>query len=131
MEESAAQRTLVFDPVWLILKRPRPNLSPPQFLAPGRLTVTDQGAEFGPSAARLSWPSALSDARLTMDHIVGASRRRYGWGLLPRLVAISYESPEGAAVAYFNDGAWRGWRSLLTGSNRRMASAIRRHLGLP
>jgi hypothetical protein len=52
----------------------------------------------------------------------------YGWGLVPRFVAIAAESV--TAVAYFNDAELSGWRPLLTKSNARMASAIRSHPGI-
>jgi hypothetical protein len=84
---------------------------------------------FEPSKARLYWPSAgMPNKHLTMDRIVGVRRKRYGWGVVPRLVEITYESTEGTSVAYFNDGAWNGARPLLTGSNRRIVRAIRQHL---
>jgi len=121
--------TLTFDPAWLILKRPRPNFDPPSFISPGVLSVDGDRATFGPSKARLSWPSAAApDTSLTMDRIVSVRRKRYGWGVAPRFVEITYETREGTAVAYFNDGAWKGWRPLLTGSNRRMVNAIRQDL---
>jgi hypothetical protein len=65
-----------------------------------------------------------------MHRIVGVSRKRYGWGLVPRFVAITYETATGEAVAYFNDGEWKGWRPLLTGSNRRIVDAIREATGV-
>jgi hypothetical protein len=123
---------ITFDPVWLILKRPRPNLDPQSFLAPGVLSIERQRATFGPSEARLLWPtSRASDTKLTMDRIVGVRRKRYGWGVVPRLVAIQYETDEGIRSAYFNDGEWHGWRPLLTGSNMRMLRDIRRKQGSP
>jgi hypothetical protein len=122
-------RALRFDSVWLLLKRPRPNIDPSSFMAPGALSIDGQRATFEPSEARLSWPSDQApNKHLTMDRVVGVRRKRYGWGVVPRLVEVTYESPHGNAVAYFNDGAWKGWRPLLSGSNRRMVEAIREHL---
>jgi hypothetical protein len=132
VEDSTASRGLAlrFDPVWLILKRPRPNFDPPSFMAPGALSVDGQRATFGPSGARLYSASAeRPNTHLTMDRVVGVRRKRYGWGVVPRLVEITYESTDVAAIAYFNDGTWKGWRPLLTGSNRRIVKAIRQHLG--
>jgi hypothetical protein len=120
---------LAFDPVWLILKRVRPNLDPPSFMAPGVLSVDGHRATFGPSESRLYWPSARApETSLTMDRIVGVRRKCYGWGVVPRFVEITYETRDGTEVAYFNDGAWKGWRPLVTGSNRRMVNAIRHQL---
>jgi hypothetical protein len=121
---------LTFDPVWLILERPRPNLNAARFLAPGKLVIDGHRAEFSPSDARLV--SATSpQVRLTCDHIVDVRLERHGWGLVPRYVAVTYEKPEGGEdVAYFNDAEWNGWRPLLTRSNARMAIAIRSHLGI-
>jgi hypothetical protein len=133
MAQSNASRdgSLTLDPVWLILRRPRPNFDPPDFFAPGQLTVQGEGGSFGPSDATLSWPgSSKSDKHLNMDRIIGVRRKRYGWGVVPRLIEITYEVPQGSDVAYFNDGAWKGWRPLVTGSNRRIVSAIRQYLGL-
>src|SRR4051794_36203593 len=125
------RQLLVFDPVWLILERPRPNLNPPRFFAPGKLTIGDDRVDFSPSAATLVWPAAQpADVHLTLDHVVDVSRHRYSWGLVPRFIAVKYETVDGIAVAYFNDGSWHGWRPLLTGSNRRMAGAIRDRLGI-
>jgi hypothetical protein len=127
----SAETPNVFDPVWLVLERPRPNLNPPKFFATGRLTIDDNQVEFGPSAARLNWPfGPPQQAHLSLSRIVDVSRQRYGWGLFPRFVAITYESSDGTKTAYFNDAAWKGWRPLLTGSNRRMATQIRERLGL-
>jgi hypothetical protein len=129
--EDPSARTLSFDPVWLILRRPRPNLDPPRFLAPGELSIRGHSAEFGPSEATLVWPTARrSDVRLDMDRIVGVRRKRYGWGAAPRFVEISYETADGIVVAYFNDGAWHGWRPMLTGSNRRIVNQIRQCVGI-
>ena len=132
MADEGASRAdeLTFDPVWLILERPRPNLNAARFLAPGKLVIDRHMAEFSPSEARLV--SAVSpQVHLTCDHIVDVHLQRYGWGLAPSYVAITYEEPEGGeAMAYFNDAEWKGWRPLLTRSNARMASAIRNHLGI-
>lgn len=133
MAQSVASKDgpLTFDPVWLVLRRPRPNFNPPAYFAPGQLTVDGEGGSFGPSGAALSWSvSSKSDKYLKMDRIVGVCRKRYGWGVVPRLIEITYEVPQGSDVAYFNDGAWKGWRPLISGSNRRMVSAIRQYLGL-
>jgi hypothetical protein len=129
--EDAVPKVISFDPVWLILRRVRPNLDPPSFFAPGRLVVEGDHATFGPSGATLAWPSARpGNVRLAMDRIVDVRRKHYGWGIVPRFVEVSYEKNGGTAVAYFNDGAWKGWRPLVTGSNRRMVNAIRTHLGI-
>jgi hypothetical protein len=121
---------LTFEPVWLILERPRPNFSAGRFFAPGKLVINDHRAEFSPSDARLvSAPSP--QVHLTCDNITDVHLERYGRGLVPRFVALTYENPEGGnAVAYFNDAQWKGWRPLLTKSNARMASAIRSRLGI-
>jgi hypothetical protein len=66
----------------------------------------------------------------TFGHVVNVGRNRYGWGSVPRFVAITYEGYDGRATAYFYDAGWLGWRPLLTGSNRRMAHAIKLYLGL-
>ena len=122
---------LAFDPVWLVLKRPRPNADPSSFFAPGKLTFDGRNAAFSPSSAKLSFPFSQTRAmNLTLGTIVAVDRERYGWGLVPRLVAIRHESDAGTIVTYFNDSGWRGWRPLLTGSNRRMVRAIQQHLGL-
>jgi len=128
-DESLGGEPLVFDPVWLIRERPRPNLNPPRFLAPGRLVIARHRGEFGPSSATLVWRPARNDIHLRMDDIVGVSRQRYGWGLFPRFVAIRYRTSHGEAVAYFNDGGWKGWRPLLTRSNQRMMDAIQERVG--
>jgi hypothetical protein len=65
-----------------------------------------------------------------MDRIAGVRRKRYGWGAVPRLVEIKYETADGVKTAYFNDGDWHGWRSFLTGSNGRMVRDIRRYVGI-
>lgn len=128
--DALSAEVLTFDPVWLILERPRPNLNAGRFFAPGKLVIQRHGAEFSPSDARLvSAPSP--QVHLTCDHISDVHLERYGRGLVPRFVALTYENPEGDySVAYFNDAQWKGWRPLLTKSNARIASAIRSHLGI-
>src|SRR5665213_3573820 len=99
--ETHGAGALTFDPVWLILQRARPNLDPPSFLAPGKLVIEGERATFGPSEATLVWPSARpSNVRLTMNRIVSVRRKRYGWGVVPRFVEISYLTDEGTEVAY-------------------------------
>jgi hypothetical protein len=121
---------LTFDPVWMILERPRPNLNPGRFLAPGKLRFEGKRAEFGSSEARLRLGPSPK-ASFSTDQIVEVSLERYGWGLVPRFVAIEYRTADGKTdVAYFNDAEWNGWRPLLTGVNRRMVETIKRHLGL-
>jgi hypothetical protein len=122
---------LTFDPVWLILKKVRPNFHTPSYFAPGKLTIGDRRARFGPSAAALVWPTwRPNDISRAFDEVIAVRRKRHGWGLVPRFVEITYQAEDGPAVAYFNDGGWYGWRPLLTGSNRRMVNAIREHLGV-
>src|ERR1700733_1135624 len=117
---------LTFDPVWLILQRPRPNMDPSSFFAPGTLVIEGQSATFGPSSATLIFPTARpSNVQLALDRIVGVGRKRYGWGLVPPFVAISHEADDGITVSYFNDGGWHGWRPLLTGSDGRMGRGMR------
>jgi hypothetical protein len=127
-----SEETLVVDPAWLILEKPRPNLNPPRFIALGKLTVERGRAEFGPSDGTFPWPwgGRNADVHLSMDKVVGVSLERYGWGMVPRFVAISYETAGGLAVAYFNDGGRNGWRPLVSGSNRRLVAAARRAAGL-
>ena len=129
-DETPGGDALVFDPVWLIRERPRPNVKADRFFAPGKLVIEGQRVEFSPSEARLiTAPSP--EVNLTCDHVVGVHLERHGWGLVPRYVAITYEKPEGGtATAYFNDAEWNGWRPLLTRSNKRMAAAIRDQLGI-
>jgi hypothetical protein len=128
--EGSDAPALTFDPVWLILERPRPNFDPGRFFAPGKLEVKDGRVSFGPSGTRLTMGPSPK-VHFTCDHVVSVRCEKYGWGLVPRFVAIEYEKPEGGTdVAYFNDAEQKGWRPLLTGSNRRMAEAIRQELGI-
>jgi hypothetical protein len=123
---------LVLSPVWRVMRRSRPNLNPPRFFRVGTLTVTSAELKFHSQDSRgLLWPiprDERSDIRIT--NVSAVQLRRYGWGLVPRFIAIEFESDDARQVAYFNDGRWLGWRPLLTGSNRRMDRAIRRQLGL-
>jgi hypothetical protein len=95
------------------------------------LEVDEHRAKFSPSNARLV-SAASPHVHLTCDHIVDVHLERYGWGLVPRFVAVTYEKLDesGKAVAYFNDAELNGWRPLLTKSNARIASAIGSHLGI-
>ena len=121
---------LAFDPVWMILERPRPNLNPRRFFALGRLRLEDRRLEFGPSAAKLRLGPSPK-ASLSTDQVVRVRLERHGWGLVPRFVAIDHRADDGTTgVAHFNNAEWNGWRPLLTGVNRRTAEAIKKHLGL-
>lgn len=127
--EAETSKPLIFDPVWLILERPRPNFNPGRFLAPGKLQVQGRRAVFSPSEAKLRLGPSPK-VHFTCDHIVAARRKRYGWGLVPRFIAIEYRTPEGETdVAYFNDAEWAGWRPLLTRVNKRIADEIQGQLG--
>ena len=63
-------------------------------MALGMLSVEEGRAEFRPSDARFPWPwgGRERDARLSIDQVVRVSLKRYGWGLVPRFVAIDYET---------------------------------------
>jgi hypothetical protein len=127
--DEEASESLTFEPVWLILERPRPNLNPGRFFAPGKLQIEGRRAVFSPSAARLRLGPSQK-AHFTCDHIIGVRRERYGWGLVPRFVAIEHRTAEGGTdVAYFNDAEWNGWRPLLTRVNQRIADTIQKQLG--
>ena len=129
--ESDGTAEITFDPVWLVLRRPKPNLKPPSYFAAGALSVGESQIRFGPSSSSLLWPGRQpNDINRTLERVTKVATRRYGWGLVPRFVAVTYETDEGPGVTYFNDGGWSGWRPLLTGSNRRMAKAIRDRLQL-
>jgi hypothetical protein len=114
--------------VWLIRKRVRPNLHPSTFRAVGVLTVSEGKLRFISHAARaqLHWPrSANAHIDLLMERVRAVEVKRYGWGLAPPFVAITYGPTADVRTAYFSDGGWRGWRPMLIGSNRQIAQEIR------
>jgi hypothetical protein len=99
---------LVFDPVWLILERPRPNLDPPRFFAPGRLTIGTRRSEFRPSTATPTSPSISTNVQLRLDQVVGVSVERYGWGLAPpvRRAALRHRRRDRGCLLQRRGPAW-------------------------
>lgn len=124
---------LIFEQVWHILGRVRPNMNPAKYIEMGTLTVTADCITFRcrPEASFPFMPPQGAKGLMRLDSVVSVTRRRYGWGFVPRFIAIEFVNGERRETAYFNDGGWAGWRPLLTGSNGRMVRDIRTRMNLP
>jgi hypothetical protein len=125
---------LTIEPIWYIKRRFRPNLDPASFISWGTLTVHDGVIDFRPTrppgkTRQLIYAGATNDA-FQLKGITKVGLKRYGWGVCPRFVFVESSTENGQTRSYFNDGAWQGWRPLLTRSNRTIAESIRQALAL-
>jgi hypothetical protein len=61
---------------------------------------------------------------IPLEPIHSVVRGRRGSDFVNRWIEVQYGDTTDPVVAYLNDGGWRGWRPLLTASNRRMAAEL-------
>src|ERR1700722_8445009 len=59
-----------------------------------------------------------------LEPIHSVVRGRKGSDFVNRWIEVRYGEAASPSVAYLNDGGWRGWRPLLTASNRRMVEEL-------
>jgi hypothetical protein len=78
--------------------------------SPGVLRIEDGSAEF-----------QSADQVIQFQPILSVEKDRRGSDFMNRWIEVRYGVAASPSVAYLNDGGWRGWRPLLTASNRRMA----------
>jgi hypothetical protein len=71
----------------------------------------------------VSFQDSLGYLDLSPVHNVAIGRR--GSDLFNRWIKVSYGEGVRPATAFLNDGRWRGWRPLLTRSNRKIVSELR------
>ena len=64
------------------------------------------------------------DQVIALEPVLSVVRGRRGSDFINRWVEVNYGDPAVPSVAYLNDGGWRGWRPLLTKTNRQMAADL-------
>jgi len=79
----------------------------------GVLTVTTTSAEFRDSRGAIR-----------LDPVLKVSSGRRGSDFFNRWIEVEFGRQESPSTLFLNDGGWRGWRPILTRSNRRVVSEL-------
>jgi len=101
----------------------------------GTLTISEGYAEFvsGDVPERLPWTGASGRGERgrrfqpVLDVLVG----RRGSDFVNRWIELKYGGSANPSTVYLNDGGWRGWRPILTRSNRKIAAELRALITTP
>jgi hypothetical protein len=60
-----------------------------------------------------------------LENLKIISYGRKGTDFANRWIEIHYGPPNRRSVAFVKDGRWRGWRSIITSSNREITDALK------
>jgi hypothetical protein len=100
-----------FETVWFQQELPEASQSAMCSRRIGTLSIHGDVAEF-----------QAGDHRETLSNIRAVSSGKRGSDFINRWVEVEYGEVD--TVVYLKDGRWRGWRPLLTPSNKRIARAL-------
>jgi hypothetical protein len=109
--------TAEFAELWFDRSPPRAAYDARSQTEYGSLLITDDAISFRSS----SNPTILEPLR---DVAYG----RFGSDFFNRWIRVTFGSESNPVVCYIKDGGWRGWRPILTRSNRPILDALRRRL---
>ena len=79
----------------------------------GILRIEDGSAEF-----------RSGDQLIPFQPVLSVEKGRRGSDFINRWIEVQYGDPEQPSTVYLNDGGWRGWRPLLTRTNRRILTEL-------
>ncbi len=79
----------------------------------GVLRIREGSAEF-----------CSGDQVIQFQPILSVDSGRRGSDFVNRWIEVQYGDPDRPSTAYLNDGAWRGWRPILTRSNHRILTEL-------
>jgi len=103
-------------PVWLMDKPPRIGFRAMTEKARGTLRVT-------PSSGIAAF-EGTSGETLVLARLAHVEMGRRGSDIVNTWIEVSTLDDGTPTTLFLNDGAWLGWRSLVTGSNMRLATAL-------
>jgi hypothetical protein len=104
-----------YEPIWYQTELPRAASDARRSTLTGVLRIEDGSAEFN-----------SADHVIQFQPILSVEKGRRGSDFMNRWIEVRYGEAASPSVAYLNDGGWRGWRLLLTKSNRRMVAQLSR-----
>lgn len=94
----------------------------------GTLSISEEYAEFVPGTIPegMTWTGARGngDRVLRFQPVLGVLVGRRGTDFLNRWIELRYGDSTNPSTVYLNDGGWRGWRPILTRSNRQIAADL-------
>ena len=95
----------------------------------GALTISEDHAEFvsGDVPERLPWTGAgeRGERVLRLQPVLDVLVGRRGKDFVNRWIELRYGDSANPSTGYLNDGGWRGWRPILTRSDRQIAAELR------
>jgi hypothetical protein len=105
-----------FTPIWFQFEIPRRSYDARGKTLTGSITIDSQSVEV-----------RSKDKVIRLDRIDRISYGRRGSDFVNKWIEVEYEAGGLRVVAYLKDAGWRGWRPLLTRSNRPILTALRAH----
>jgi hypothetical protein len=102
-----------YESVWLQEEPPRAARDARRNTLRGNLRIENGHALF-----------RSGDRVIPLEPIHSVMRGRKGTDFVNRWIEVQYGELTSPSVAFLNDGGWRGWRPLLTTSNRRMGAEL-------
>ena len=103
----------IFEEMWCQSELPRASMAARESTRTGVLTVTPTAVEFRDSRGTIQ-----------LDPVLKVSSGRRGSDFFNRWIEVEFGLRESPSTVFLNDGGWRGWRPILTRSNRRVASEL-------
>jgi hypothetical protein len=102
-----------FQNIWFQNTEPEASLDAMKARSVGVLSIDESGAKF-----------RSTDLFENIGTIHSVTQGRRGTDFVNRWIEIQYLGNNGIRTAYLKDGNWRGWRPLLTGSNRKIFESL-------
>lgn len=103
----------IYEPIWCQSELPRAAMDARRNTLTGTLRIGNGTVKF-----------STEDHATEFQPVVSVQKGRRGSDFMNRWIEVQYGDPEHPSTVYLNDGGWRGWRPILTGSNRRIVADL-------
>lgn len=106
-----------FDKVWV-------RTTPPQMGFDAFASTSVGILTFDPDHVTFSSPGV----QISIEEITKVSAARVGNDRVNRWIIVALRNPDGPSELFIKDGTWRGWKPLLTRSNRPILRAFQDYM---
>ena len=113
----ASLQTSSFRKVWLRTSPPRASLSAYRDRVSGALVVDP--------SRRVAVLTGGEGQSITIKDVIAVRKTTKGSDFVNTWIEVHCGDRARGTIVFVHDGAWFGWRALLTGSNHRLVSALR------
>ena len=114
---NADLQTSSFRKVWLQTSPPRASMSAFRDRVSGALVVDP--------SRRVAVLTGREGQAITIKDVIAVRKNTKGSDFVNTWIEVHCGDRTRGTIVYLHDGAWFGWRALLTGSNHRIVGALR------